>query len=520
MPGTQEDFEESWRESPFLRNAVKFGLGGVVLIFYATAVLHFDYTPDDTFIYLRFAKNIIHGGGFAFNPGEPTYGVTSPLWTLLIAAGAWMNLSPVLVAKVLDLLFASFALVIFYLLAFEVIRERLTAFLATFVFSANVWLLQSASSGMETSLSVLLVLSTVWYCMRNEYLLASAICGFLTLVRPEGFCLFLVIIGDLFLNSVDKRRAVGIGLVSVFIFFIIVGPWLVFAKLVFGTIVPNTALAKSSLHFDLGGVVSVALSTGKTIATSSILEFILAATGLVIMWRQKEVSVVRQHFLPFVWIALLIVVYAGTEADVVSRYLLLILPFIILYGFFGLKKLLEMSDRSARLSVSIVIGCAAVILIQNQYVYQVYVKQQMARFADGVEDCLTPIAIWLKENTSDKTVVVAPDVGVIGYWSERKICDLAGLITPEMKRLQRQGYTYDEMMTKHLFLPVCYPEYVVDRAPAAERLADEQFIPVMTRRFDGLSLSNLGTQFYTVYRVNAGIIPRSQLTHLKGQGRP
>src|SRR3972149_1363830 len=119
-----DNVEESWRESAFLRNAVKFGLGGVVLIFYATALLHFGYTPDDTFIYLRFAKNIMHGGGFAFNPGEPTYGVTSPLWTLLIAAGGLLNLDLSLVAKVLDLLAASFALVMFYLLAFEVIRER------------------------------------------------------------------------------------------------------------------------------------------------------------------------------------------------------------------------------------------------------------------------------------------------------------------------------------------------------------------------------------------------------------
>jgi hypothetical protein len=106
---------------------------------------------------------------------------------------------------------------------------------------------------------------------------------------------------------------------------------------------------------------------------------------------------------------------------------------------------------------------------------------------------------------------------VIWYWSERKICDLAGLITPEMKRFCRQGLTYDEMMTKHLFVPICYPEYVVDRAPIAERLADEQFIPVMTRRFDGLGFSKPGTQFYTLYRVKAGIIPRNQLTHFTGK---
>jgi len=517
MPDLRDDVAESWRESPFLRNAVKFGLGGVVLIFYATAVLHFGYTPDDTFVYLRFAKNIIHGGGFAFNPGEPTYGVVSPLWTLLIAVGVWMNLDPLLVAKVLDLVFASFALVMFYFLAFEVIRDRLTGFLATFVFSANVWFLSWASSGKETSLSVLLLLSTVWYCMRNEYLLASVSCGFLTLERPEGMGLFLVLIGDLFFNSIDKQRAVKLTLVSVILFSIIVGPWLVYARLEFGTLIPNASVSTSAVDLDLGTAASVAISIGKTIATSSVLEFVFAATTLIIMWTRKEFSVLRQHFLPFVWIALLIVVYVGTQAEVTSAPLLLILPLIIVYGFFGLRKLLKAFHWSAPVSVSILLGLAAVMLIQNQYVYQVKVKQNITRFADGVQECLTPIAIWLKENTPEQAVVVTPDVGVIGYWSERRICDLAGLVTPEMKRFRRQGLTYDEMMTRHLFVSICYPEYVVDRATVAERLADEQFIPVMTRRFDGLAFSEAGTQFYTLYKVKATIIPRNQLTHRGGR---
>ncbi len=72
--------------------------------------------------------------------------------------------------------------------------------------------------------------------------------------------------------------------------------------------------------------------------------------------------------------------------------------------------------------------------------------------------------------------------------------------------------TYDELMTRHLFLPVCYPEYVVDRGEVPERLADEQFIPVLTRRFDGLGLAKPGTQFYTLYKVKPGITPKAELT--------
>jgi hypothetical protein len=189
----------------------------------------------------------------------------------------------------------------------------------------------------------------------------------------------------------------------------------------------------------------------------------------------------------------------------------------VIYGFFGLKKLLEKAQWAPRFSISVPLVFAAVILIQNQYVYQVKVKPHMAQFANGVEECLTPIAMWLNDNAPKQAVVVSPDVGVIGYWSEQKICDLTGLITPEMERLRRRGLSYDEVMTKHLFLSICYPEYVVDRALTPERLADEQFIPVMTKRFDGLRLSKPGTQFYTLYKVNTSIIPKSQLTHSAGK---
>lgn len=513
MEPVGQSFEDTWRDSPFLRNAIKFGLGGVVLIFYATAVLHFRYTPDDTFIYLRFAKNIIHGDGFAFNPGEPTYGVTSPLWTLLVTAGGLVKLDLYLVAKVLDLICASLALVVFYLLAFEVIRDRLIAFLATFTFSANVWFMRWAASGMETSLAVLLVVVTVFYCLRNEYLIAAASCSLLTLVRPEGAMLFLLIVVDVFLNSIDKRRAGRIAIAAVLIYSVFVVPWLLFAQMEFGTIVPNTALAKSSFNIDAEGIFSVAVAIGKTIGTSSVLEVVLLLAVFVVMLRRKEFGELREHFVPLVWIVLLIAIYVGTEVNLVSRYLLLVFPFIIMYGFFGLKKLLEITPRAARFGLSVALGVCAVILIQNQYVYQTHVKQHIAQFADGVEECLTPIAVWLRDNTSDQAVVVAPDVGVIGYWSDRKVCDLAGLVTPEMKRLRHEGLTYDDMMTKHLFLPICYPEYAVDRAETPERLADEQFIPVLTRRFDGLGLAKPGTQFYTLYKIKPGITPKAELTY-------
>ena len=43
------------------------------------------YITDDTFIHLRYAENLLQYGEFSFNPGEHTYGATSPLWIFGLA---------------------------------------------------------------------------------------------------------------------------------------------------------------------------------------------------------------------------------------------------------------------------------------------------------------------------------------------------------------------------------------------------------------------------------------------------
>ena len=56
---------------------------------------------DDSWIHLHFARNIAEGHGFAFNPGRPVAGSTAPLWTLVLAAGAFVAGPSVALAKVL-----------------------------------------------------------------------------------------------------------------------------------------------------------------------------------------------------------------------------------------------------------------------------------------------------------------------------------------------------------------------------------------------------------------------------------
>src|SRR5687767_454301 len=68
-------------------------LGAIGYFFADNSVVH---TPiDDAFIFYRYAVNLANGEGLVFNIGERVEGITSLLWTLLVAGGALFGADPV-----------------------------------------------------------------------------------------------------------------------------------------------------------------------------------------------------------------------------------------------------------------------------------------------------------------------------------------------------------------------------------------------------------------------------------------
>ena len=56
-----------------------------LLLFAIGAVFYREAVMDDTFIHLQYARNLAERGELAFNVGEPSLGMTSPVWILLLA---------------------------------------------------------------------------------------------------------------------------------------------------------------------------------------------------------------------------------------------------------------------------------------------------------------------------------------------------------------------------------------------------------------------------------------------------
>ncbi len=225
---------------------VRYGPALIVAVFYISTVLHYAYTPDDTYIYLQYAKNLAAGNGFAFNDNTPSYGVTGPLWVFLIAAGAKAGLNPMTVAKTFDMLFASLSVVLVFTFSVTFIRDRVYALVAALIFSVDAFFLRWSGTGMETSFAVILVLLTVKYAYLGDYHIAAFVTGLLTLVRPEGALLFIVVQSDNFIRSVVLGKSKRVFWMGLALYTLVVVPWLIFSLATFGTIVPNTEAAKSA----------------------------------------------------------------------------------------------------------------------------------------------------------------------------------------------------------------------------------------------------------------------------------
>jgi len=478
---------------------VKFGPALIVGLFYVTVVLHYTYTPDDTYIYLQYARNLAHGNGFSFDANTPSYGITGPLWALLIAGGAKAGLDPFIVAKTFDILFASLSIVLVFTFSVTLIQDKIYALVAALIFSLDAWFLRWSGTGMETSFAVILVLLTVKYAYLGDYHIAGFVAGLLTLVRPEGALLFVVIQTENFVVSYVLRRDRRMFWSGVFLYAIVVLPWMLYSYETFGSIVPNTEVAKSAVHWSFVSALSTAFDSAKVLGTTQTLTSLLLVFGIWVVLRRNGIGTFIVKAMPVLWIVILLLGYIVLDVQMVSRYLVPIIPLIILYALWSLKQLEISLQWAPKRGMIVLCVLAFVTVLQNQVVYRSTIVPHMREFAQGMEKGIKPIALWLRANSDGDATVLTPDVGLLGYMTNRDMFDTAGLITPAVKKAFH-GESYDDGMLRQLYRTTVHPDYIVDRASTRERLASDSLRPVMTTEFGNLGIREPEAVYYTLYK--------------------
>ncbi len=378
----------------------RFGLPLVILIFYITASLSFEYTPDSTYSLLQQVKVRSEPGS-----ADAVSNASSPLWMLLIEIGRLVHVDALVTAKVFSLFFCSFIILFSYLLANEVLRDRLLSFCVALVVSMQWWLLQAGPSGSAVGIGVLLSLVSVFFLLRNEYLLSALFIGLSTLVFWQSVGLFVLLMTDIALNSVDRRLAVKMMGGVVLVYCCVVLPWVLYAV--------THALSMVAVLVPLDGFPGFLPVT--IIALSVLGGLSLAAVIVIARSSEEGKMVIRTQVAPLVWICVVFLV--GSIAN--PEFIYMGIPPLIVYGFLGLREMLVWA-RWERRVYAVALVLTGLLILQNQATFGSARSEIFQRTIDENRE-LASIAIWLKANTSAETLVVTDKPGIVGYYSDLSV---------------------------------------------------------------------------------------------------
>jgi hypothetical protein len=435
---------------------------------------HTGFPLDDGWIHQTYARNWAATGQLAYLPGRPSAGSTAPLWTLLISCAYRLQIDPLLWTYALGA--ASLALTgwLSYRLVARLVPQRpAVAWAAGLVVALDWHLIWAAASGMETALFCALALLVIDRVQaQSSSGLIGACGGLLILTRPEG----VILIGLAAIVLLARSDRGGFKAVAqlVIALLITVSPGLWLNWQAGGTLFPNTFYAKQSEY--------AVLTSSAAIWLSAIAEMLIAplAGGLCLLlpgaiaWGAVRVRDVRRRAawsmgLPLVWVFAHMAVYALRLPVHYQhgRYLIPIIPVLVIYGVAGIARLLERRTTRRRgrrvLSrvwissiVLIVIGC--VPLGAAAYATDVSI----------IDDEMVRTAHWLTLNTAPDAVIAAHDIGAIGYFARRPLLDLAGLISPEVIPFIRdEARLLDWMRARGAQYLVTFPDWYPDLVRAS-----------------------------------------------------
>ena len=397
-----------------------------------------NYTLDDAFISFRYAQNFARGAGLVYNPGERVEGYTNFLWTVLLASGVKIGVSPLLTSKILGTLFNLLTLVVCCYLCRLAATERADVVGFSLLTTAtNGAFIMTSIDGLETSLFSLLLCSAVLAYLnsarasphgkRGRWLAGSSVLfALLALTRPDGALAF----GLVWLHAGwHFRRDFKKLAVFSFPFAAIYGSYFVARWAYYGYFFPNTFYAKA------GGTPALYMA-----GATSIHEFLsgetggILAAGLVALWAlllpAMETTVMGLAALS----RLLFQFWSGGLAMGTFRFLVPAVPLIWIMT----ERLLGTWLTRMRLNHrgSYVMPCLFGLLVTSQvWQFSTHRFDQIESYKVGFERAHISLGKWLKRNSPPGATVAVADIGAIGFYSGLRIVDTWGLVDTHIAHL-------------------------------------------------------------------------------------
>lgn len=425
-------------------------LAAVMVLFYVL-VSGGGFPLDDAWIHQVYGRNLAQNGRWEFVVGEPSAASTSPLYTVILATGYKLGVPYALWTHGIGALALAITALLGARLAERVAPGIKYLGLITGVTMIITWHnLWAAASGMETMIFgafTLAVIALAWRELDDRStaprdvalrgLAFGVIGGLTTLTRPEG----IVLVGLVGLAMLAVRpqgsfgRLVLWGTAALVSFFAVLAPYLILNLQITGGLMPDTAAAKRAgipAQFAkpylrrVEEMVNALLGGAHTMLLPGMIAY------AVFLLRRRDLRVVF-YLIPLVWGIGLFFVYAGYLPAPYhhGRYLMPVLPSLVLIGIVGMAWLLKATQESL---VGRVLVRALALSTALAFVYFCFIAGVQAYRTDVriIEEEMVTAAHWIADNLPPDDLLVLHDIGAIGYFAPRRILDVAGLITPEI----------------------------------------------------------------------------------------
>lgn len=407
-------------------------------------------TIDDAYITFRYARNLLAGNGLVYNPGETVLGTTTPVYALLLAAiGAFTGGSqapfPALAVAV-NALFDALTGWLLYRLGDRLGSPR-AGMASALIWAVSPWSVTFAIGGMETSLLVALATAT-FYFYSTQRPFPCAISGSLALLTRPDSLLFLTPLGlDRFRRTLRNTRLnpspLPIKPSEGLAFGLPIGAWVVIGSLYYGNPIPHSILAKVAAYHlpPTAGLVRLLqhyatpflghLIFGTRVWVLFGLLVYPALYGLgALMGIRKDFSTWAIWVYPWLYLA----AFAVANPLIFRWYLTPPLPMYFLGIFLGVERIAR--DVGTPTVMVGAAGMAFLLTLNGWTLMPDHGPQRPSPEMAFIrlELLYEAIGKGLEGQIRPSEVLAAGDIGALGYFTDARILDTIGLISPQSVR--------------------------------------------------------------------------------------
>ncbi len=449
-------------------DVLSFGVFSLIFAGFGAQVIRFWWLTDDAYVSFRFSRNLSQGLGLRYNLGEqvPVEGYSNFLWVLIGSVYEWLRLD---IAFWLPLTSAACGAALLWLVFDRLYRELalplVPAALAAAFFGlspqVDVW----ATGGLATmpfALFVFLTFDRLILRRAGVDVIGAGCAGvMLTLIRVEGIAWFAVI----FLLAGVSRWASGqwreaarslsaCGLVVVLAF----GAYFAWRFSYYGELLPNTAHAKAaaSPELFLRGIRYVQVNA------LTFLTPLVVLPGLWVAFRAKRI-VLGPPVLALAWAFPIYAVVVTGDYMPMGRFLIPGLAFNAILFAWILEDVATAWPARNALAASMGVAIVGVGLLpafdrhvlpestRLEYHYRLPGRShQPSEYTRWIE-LKSKTAAWRRRGVllrryaetsmpGEEVSMAIKALGAIGYETNFRMYDAAGLIVPEVARRRVTGW--------------------------------------------------------------------------------